>query len=314
MAYNKKWPPMLSSGSSRSTARFDTLLQDATLRDDRFTSVLPCVIFFLASHLLLQQLMTHMTFLRWVHELVQGVLGFCDNALCLGENPSAVPPGLFSTGCPRIDEALQEGGVRGGELLEITGPAGSGKTTLALQAVAAAQRDGMTCAWIDADCALHSAYALALGVQSSRLLMLRPESARQMIDMCEVLLASGGVALVVVDSITGLHSKAACRSLMAAARRGRAVLLCTQPDDLQQSTANLALARCASVRLQIRPLKLLRDAHQACGFTAVIEFLKTSALTPPGALHIQLTFGQGFAASAASEESAIGPALAAHTA
>ncbi len=111
---------------------------------------------------------------------------------------------VISTGCMSLDLALGVGGIPRGRVTEIYGPESSGKTTLTLHVIAEAQRAGGTCAFIDAEHALDVSYAAKLGVDVSALLVSQPDSGEQALEIADILVRSGAVALVVIDSVAAL--------------------------------------------------------------------------------------------------------------
>src|SRR5258708_3837380 len=113
------------------------------------------------------------------------------------------PPSSIPTRFAALDEALG-GGLPRGRMVEIFGPSGCGKTTLAIQAIAHLQRDGISAAWIDADHTFDPAYAAKLGVDVERLPLAQPETAEQALDIARTLIASGAVDLIVIDSAAAL--------------------------------------------------------------------------------------------------------------
>ena len=114
----------------------------------------------------------------------------------------------ISTGSLSLDIALGAGGLPMGRIVEIYGPESSGKTTLTLQVIAAAQRKGKTCAFIDAEHALDPVYAKKLGVDIDNLLCSQPDTGEQALEICDALARSGAVDVIIVDSVAALTPKA----------------------------------------------------------------------------------------------------------
>tara|TARA_B100002049_G_C16084736_1_gene378812 strand:+ start:49 stop:567 length:519 start_codon:yes stop_codon:yes gene_type:complete len=114
----------------------------------------------------------------------------------------------ISTGSLGIDIALGIGGLPRGRVVEIYGPESSGKTTLTLQVIAEAQKEGKTCAFVDAEHALDPTYAKALGVEVDDLLVSQPDTGEQALEICDMLVRSGAVDVVIVDSVAALTPKA----------------------------------------------------------------------------------------------------------
>ena len=115
---------------------------------------------------------------------------------------------VIPTGCLTLDVALGIGGIPRGRVVEIYGPESSGKTTVSLHIIAEAQKLGGTCAFIDAEHALDPSYAEKLGVNLGELLISQPDNGEQALNICETLVRSGSVDLVVVDSVAALTPKA----------------------------------------------------------------------------------------------------------
>src|SRR5512139_1829440 len=126
----------------------------------------------------------------------------------LGQRGAIAPMECISTGAISIDYALGIGGVPRGRVVEIFGPESSGKTTLALQVIAEAQRNGGMAAFVDAEHALDAGYARKLGVDLDSLLVSQPDNGEQALEIVEVLVRSGGVDVVVVDSVAALVPRA----------------------------------------------------------------------------------------------------------
>ena len=125
----------------------------------------------------------------------------------LGDREQVDIPSI-STGSLGLDIALGVGGLPRGRVVEIYGPESSGKTTLTLQAIAEAQKGGGTCAFIDAEHALDPIYAEALGVNTDELLVSQPDTGEQALEICDMIVRSGAVDLVVIDSVAALTPKA----------------------------------------------------------------------------------------------------------
>src|SRR5438094_3605578 len=138
----------------------------------------------------------------------------------LGQRGPIQPIDAIPTGSISIDYALGVGGVPRGRVIEIFGPESSGKTTLALQVIAQAQKLGGMAAFVDAEHALDAAYAKKLGVELDNLLVSQPDNGEQALEIVEVLIRSGGVDVVVVDSVAALVPKAEIEGEMGEAQMG----------------------------------------------------------------------------------------------
>ena len=146
----------------------------------------------------------------------------------LGQKGAIQPIDAISTGSISIDYALGVGGVPRGRVIEIFGPESSGKTTLALQVIAEAQKLGGMAAFVDAEHALDAAYAQKLGVDLDNLLVSQPDNGEQALEIVEVLIRSGGVDVVVVDSVAALVPKAEIEGEMGDAQMGLQARLMSQ--------------------------------------------------------------------------------------
>ena len=154
----------------------------------------------------------------------------------LGDN-QAMDIEAISTGSLTIDIALGIGGLPCGRVVEIYGPESSGKTTLTLQVIAEAQRKGKTCAFVDAEHALDPVYAEKLGVNIDELLVSQPDTGEQALEICDMLVRSGAVDVVIVDSVAALTPKAEIAGDMGDSHVGLQARLMSQP--LRKLTANI---------------------------------------------------------------------------
>src|SRR3989441_7352428 len=146
----------------------------------------------------------------------------------LGQKGAIQPIDAIPTGAISIDYALGIGGVPRGRVIEIFGPESSGKTTLALQVIAEAQKLGGTAAFVDAEHALDAAYAQKLGVDVENLLVSQPDSGEQALEIAEVLIRSGAIDIVVVDSVAALVPRAELEGEMGDAQMGLQARLMSQ--------------------------------------------------------------------------------------
>ena len=148
--------------------------------------------------------------------------------MTLGDDEEAEAVSAISTGSLALDLATGIGGIPRGRIVEIYGPESSGKTTLALHAIAQAQRAGGTAAFIDAEHALDVAYARGVGVETEKLLISQPDTGEQALDITEMLVRSGAVDLVVIDSVAALTPKAELEGEMGDAHMGLQARLMSQ--------------------------------------------------------------------------------------
>ncbi|MEX2367444.1 MAG: recombinase RecA, partial [Pseudohongiellaceae bacterium] len=154
----------------------------------------------------------------------------------LGDSESVLVPSI-STGSLGLDIALGVGGLPRGRVVEIYGPESSGKTTLALQVIAEAQKAGGTCAFIDAEHALDPIYAEALGVDVDNLLVSQPDTGEQALEICDMVVRSGAVDVVVIDSVAALTPRAEIEGDMGDSHMGLQARLMSQA--LRKMTGNI---------------------------------------------------------------------------
>jgi recombination protein RecA len=168
----------------------------------------------------------------------------------MGDQPIA-KMATVSTGSLGLDIALGVGGLPYGRVVEIYGPESSGKTTLTLSAIAEAQKQGKTCAFIDAEHALDPIYAEKLGVNIDDLLVSQPDTGEQALEICDMLVRSGAVGMVVIDSVAALVPRAEIEGEMGDSHMGLAARLMSQA--LRKLTGNIKRANCCVIFInQIR--------------------------------------------------------------
>ena len=163
----------------------------------------------------------------------------------LGQNKAVAPVDVISTGAISIDYALGIGGVPRGRVIEIFGPESSGKTTLALQVIAEAQKTGGLAAFVDAEHALDAAYAKKLGVDIDNLLVSQPDNGEQALEIVEVLIRSNSVDVVVVDSVAALVPRAEIEGEMGEAQMGLHARLMSQA--LRKLTGAVSKSKCSLI-------------------------------------------------------------------
>ena len=159
----------------------------------------------------------------------------------LGQRDQAVDVDVISTGSLGLDIALGVGGLPRGRIIEIFGPESSGKTTLALHVIAEAQKAGGTCAFIDAEHALDPAYAQKLGVVLNDVIISQPDHGEQALEICDTLVRSGAVDVLVVDSVAALVPKAELEGDMGDSHMGLQARLMSQA--LRKLTASISRSR-----------------------------------------------------------------------
>jgi len=228
---------------------------------------------------------------------------------------------LISTGSPALDAALGVGGIPRGRLTEVYGSDGAGKTTLALSVIAQAQQAGGTACFIDTEHALDLAWATTLGVDLERLVLCRPDHGEQALQVADVLIGSGSLDVLVVDSIAALvprvelegemgqrHAGVQANLLSQAlrklcgpiARAGTAVLVTNQlrqragtPGTPVYTAGGRALGYYASVRLDLRPLGPIRDGGQILGSRVQVLVVKNKVAPAWQAAELEVRHDRG---------------------
>ncbi len=240
----------------------------------------------------------------------------------LGDN-RAMDVETISTGSLSLDIALGAGGLPMGRIVEIFGPESSGKTTLTLELIAAAQREGKTCAFIDAEHALDPVYAKKLGVNIDELLVSQPDTGEQALEICDALARSGAVDVIVVDSVAALTPKAEIEGEMGDSHMGLQARMLSQA--MRKLTGNLKQSNCmcifinqirmkigvmfgnpetttggnalkfyASVRLDIRRTGAIKEGEEVVGNETRIKVVKNKIAAPFKEANTQIMYGQGF--------------------